>query len=265
MKTIYKELLTVLGALTLVVLIGPGCKQPAPPTPTTAKVIPMTNMVHIKAGTFLRIKQPATITREYWISRYEVTQSEFTELMGKNPSHFNSLTNAPVEKVKYFEAQAYCAALSKRERQAGRLPDGYVYRLPTEAEWEYACRAGTTNRFSFGDSEDQADLYAWTAENSDDTTHPVGQKKPNPWGLYDMHGNVYEWCYDWYEDYGPEPVTDPQGPAQNKGKGKVYRGGGWYHDAPFARSANRFGLPHNVGIFFVGFRVVLGKDLGVSP
>lgn len=222
-------------------------------------LVPLTNMVHIKAGTFLRMKHPVTLTQDFWMSRYEVTQSEFTSLMHVNPSHFLGQADAPVEKVKYYDAVAYSVRLTKRERRLGHLTEGYVYRLPTEAEWEYACRAGTTNLFSFGDSEADAEAYAWTLENSDERTHPVGQKKPNPWGLFDMHGNVWEWCLDWYGDYPENPVTDPIGPAE--GKAKVFRGGGWNHEAPFARSANRFTMSPSHGIHFVGFRLVLAREI----
>ena len=224
---------------------------------TSPEVQPLTNMVQIKSGTFLRMKHPVTISRDFWIGRYEVTQAEFSGLMHVNPSQFKDQPNAPVEKVKFYDSVAYCARLTQRERKSGNIPANYSYRLPTEAEWEYACRAGTTNLFSFGDSDDLAETYSWTAENSDEKTHPVGLKKPNPWGLYDIHGNVWEWCLDWYGDYPSEPVTDPTGPEQ--GETKVFRGGGWNNDAPFARSANRFTMSPSNGIHFVGFRIVLAE------
>ena len=177
--------------------------------------------------------------------------------MGKNPSHFPGDTNRPVEKVSYFDAVSYCSALTGREREAGRLPPGYAYRLPSEGEWEYACRAGTTNLFSFGDTVVEADQYAWALDNSDATTHPVGQKRANPWGLYDMHGNVWEWCNDWFAAYPPTEATDPAGPAE--GKYKVFRGGGWNHAIEFARSSSRFMMSPSNGIYFVGFRIALGQ------
>ena len=150
------------------------------PASSTAALAPLTNMVSIKAGSFVRGKYPVTLTHDFWLGKYEVTQGEYVALMGKNPSHFPGDTNRPVEKISYFEAAAYCSAVTKREQEAGRLPPGYAYRLPTEAEWEYACRAGTTNFFSFGDVATEADQYAWTLENSEGATHPVGQKRPNP-------------------------------------------------------------------------------------
>ena len=214
-------------------------------------------MVLIKAGTFTRQKFPVTITHDFWLGKYEVTQGEFENVMGKNPSHFPGDPTRPVEKVPHSQAVAYCAAVTRRESEAGRLVRGYAYRLPTEAEWEYACRAGTTNLFSFGDDSAVADQYAWTLENSDVTTHPVGLKRPNPWGLYDMHGNVWEWTSDWFAEYPPAPLTDPVGPPD--GKFKVFRGGGWNHAIEFARSRNRFMMSPTNGIYFVGFRVALSE------
>lgn len=249
-------------------LIGlPGCKrrnaaQPdrtsttAPPTNRMA-LVPLTNMVLIKAGAFVRIRQPVTLTRDFWLGKYEVTQGEYAALMGKNPSHFQGDSNRPVEKLTFFDAQAYCAALSAREREAGRLPADYQYRLPTEAEWEHACRAGTTNRFSFGDDPQAAERFAWTLENATSTTHPIGLKQPNPWGLHDVHGNVWEWCLDWFAPYPEGAAVDPVGPAS--GKFKVFRGGGWNQEVQFARSGNRFMMSPSNGIHFVGFRLALSQ------
>jgi formylglycine-generating enzyme required for sulfatase activity len=215
-------------------------------------------MVAIKAGSFLRQKHLVTVSHDFWLGKYEVTQAEYAGLIGKNPSQFTNELSRPVEKVNYFEAAVYCMEVTKRERDAGRLPPNYEYRLPSEAEWEYACRAGTTNFFSFGDAaEVQADQYAWTTENSAGTTHPVGQKHPNPWGLHDIHGNVWEWVRDWYGNYPDADVQDPTGPPQ--GKFKVFRGGGWNNDVDFARSANRFGMEPTKGIHFVGFRIALSQ------
>jgi len=229
--------------------------SPPPPKP---ELVPLTNMVLIKPGSFFRIKHSVTLTRDFWLGKYEVTQGEYTALMGKNPSHFPGDPNRPVEKLSYFDAVRYCSTLTKSERDAGRLPSGYEYRLPSEAEWEYACRAGTTNLFSFGDAATAAHEYAWTAENSQTITHPVGQKLPNPWGLHDMHGNVWEWCLDWFEKYPSADLTDPSGPAT--GKFKVFRGGGLNNDIEYARSANRFMMSPSNGIYFVGFRVALSQS-----
>jgi formylglycine-generating enzyme required for sulfatase activity len=216
-------------------------------------------MVLIKAGTFMRIKYPVTLTRDYWLDKFEVTQAEYLALIGKNPSHFNGDSNGPVEKVSWYEAMAYCQELTNRERKAGNLPPGFQYRLPSEAEWEYACAAGGTNLFSFGDTTNQAEQFAWTMENSDATTHPVGQKRPNQWGLYDMHGNVWEWCNDWFAPYPATALTNPSGPGSSKFK--VFRGGGWNQAIEFARSRNRFMMSPSNGIHFVGFRIALGQDI----
>ena len=262
--------LTVTGlALAAVLLALTACRERRSTSPgraestasavPTVSLTPLTNMVRIPPGSFVRIRQSVTITRDFWLGKYEVTQAEYAALMGRNPSHFTGDSNRPVEKLSCLDAQAYCAALTTREQQAGRLPAGYAYRLPTEAEWEYACRAGTTNRFSFGDDPAIAPDFAWTIENSESTTHPVGLKRPNPWGLHDMHGNVWEWCVDWFAPYPDAPVLDPGGPAT--GKFKVFRGGGWNQEVEFARSGNRFMMSPSNGIYFVGFRVALGHAL----
>jgi formylglycine-generating enzyme required for sulfatase activity len=185
---------------------------------------------------------------------------------GSNPSWFQPTNatadlNRPVETVSWFDASDYCAALTQRERVAGRIATNSVYRLPTEAEWEYACRAWTSTRFSYGDDPGSTNLtnYAWYYDNSGGTTHPVGQKLPNPWGLYDMHGNVYEWCQDWYDVYPGGTALDPQGPAT--GSDRVIRGGswcGWRDYAWVCRSADRSGnCGPDFGYYGVGFRVVL--------
>ena len=199
-----------------------------------------------------------TISKGFWMGKYEVTQGQYAAVMGTNPSHFKGDTNLPVENVSWVDATNFCAKLTEQERQAGRLPDGYVYRLPTEAEWEYACRAGTTTRFSFGDDPDFTGVgeYAWYVENSGGKTHPVGQKKPNPWGLYDMHGNLWEWCLGWYTFSLPGgSVTDPKGPSS--GSDRVFRGGCWLDYAWDCRSAFRSGRYPGSRLIRIGFRPVL--------
>jgi formylglycine-generating enzyme required for sulfatase activity len=220
-------------------------------------------MILVKAGSFNRLNQTVILSRDYWLGKYEVTQGEFAAVTGRNPSQFGGDPKRPVEKVSHVDATAYCRALTRREREAGRLPPGYEYRLPTEAEWEFACRAGSNAQFSFGDDPAAAGDHAWTEENSDGTTHPVGQKAPNPWGFHDLHGNVWEWCQDWFSDYPPATVVDPVGPAT--GRFKVFRGGGWYHAARFARINSRFTMSPSNGIDFVGFRVALGPELLARP
>lgn len=202
------------------------------------------------------------ITRGFWMGKYEVTQEEYAALMGVNPSGFQGGTNRPVESVTWNEANAYCNKKTTVEHEGGRLPAGFVYRLPTEAEWEYACRAGTTTRFSFGDDLTNTELvgYGWFIDNSDSTTHAVGRLKPNPWGLYDMHGNVWEWCHDLWEDaYPGGTVTNYTGPTE--GWLRVARGGSWLYDAAFCRSANRDNYGPDNRCSDIGFRVVLGRPL----
>jgi len=150
--------------------------------------------------------------------------------------------------------------LTTQEQNAGRLPAGYVYRLPTEAEWEYVARAGSTNRFFYGDDHSYTQLsdYAWFAADSDGTTHDVGGKQASPWGVYDTSGNVYEWCEDIYGAYPGGSVTDPTGPSV--GNSHVMRGGSWRKDGGDLRSAARnFNTPDTIS-YGIGFRVVLSQQ-----
>ncbi len=238
-----------------------------------------TNMVFIPPGTF-RSGSPTnevdrfenegpqtevTISRGFWIEKYEVTQGEYLAVTGTNPSFyqppgfpFPDYTNLPVESVSWFDATTnYCAMLTQRERAAGRIPTNCVYRLPTEAEWEYACRAWTSTRFSYGDDPGYTNLnnYAWNRSNSDKVIHLVGQKLPNPWGLYDIHGNASEWCQDWYAPYLGGSATDPQGPAT--GSDRVVRGGSYAGPQVPLRSACRSYYPPTLGFDSIGFRTVL--------
>jgi formylglycine-generating enzyme required for sulfatase activity len=191
-----------------------------------------------------------------------VTQGEYLSVVGNNPSWFSGDTDRPVEMVSWFDTTNYCAALTQRERAAGRIPTNCVCRLPTEAEWEYACRGWTSDRrFSYGDDLNYTSLpdYAWYVDNSGNTTHPVGQKLPNPWGLYDMYGNVYEWCQDWWSDSLPGGIAvDPQGPAI--GSDRVIRGRDWNSSAASCRSAFRSGDDPHEGNDDIGFRVVLAPS-----
>ena len=150
------------------------------------------------------------ITQPFYLGVYEVTQEQYERVMGQNPSDGHIAAKYPVESVSWNDAVEFCRRLSELPEEKAA---GHVYRLPTEAEWEYACRAGTTTVYSFGDSKSQLGEYAWFNRNGG--KNPVGQKKPNPWGLYDMHGNVMEWCQDRYGPYGSESVSDPKGPAQS--------------------------------------------------
>jgi len=193
-------------------------------------------------GRFYDEKQHrVTLTKDYLLGKYEVTQGQWQAVMGNNPSLFENGDDYPVECVSWDDAKKFCNKLN--ELCAGKLPRGYHFDLPTEAQWEYACRAGTTTALNNGKnltSEEGAcpnlDEFGWYDENSDSSTHPVGKKRPNAWGLYDMHGNVREWCSDWYGPYSGN-ATDPSGPAS--GSLRVYRGGGWISGARRCRSARR--------------------------
>ena len=239
-----------------------------------------------------------TISRGFWMGKYEVSQREYQEVIGNNPSHFRNgslpfdshtgtlgaggpVTNDvlhPLEtrqgraRLAWNDATNYCARLTERERAAGRLPEGYVYRLPTEAEWEYSCRVGTTTAFHYGGElrsgmanffgGSEYDASVGTIVNPTPVyigrTIEVGSYEPNAWGLYDMHGNVAEWCYDWFGDYPVGPATDPTGPAT--GTSRVLRGGCWWWPARALRSANRIWFQEG-SEFFNGFRVVLAHPV----
>jgi formylglycine-generating enzyme required for sulfatase activity len=201
-----------------------------------------------------------TLTNAFWMAPQLVTQGEYLAVMGTNPSSAAGDTNRPVEMVSWNDAQSYCQALTQQEHSAGRIPASLHYRLPTEAEWEYAARAGTTNRFYFGDDPNYALLgnYAWFTGNSDSIPHPVGTKKPNPWGLSDMAGNVLEWCQDWYGNYPGGSQTNPGG--RPTGTERVVRGGSWYSDGWLCRSAARNSFPPATKSPQIGFRVVLSPD-----
>ncbi len=189
------------------------------------------------------VQHEVTLTQGYWLGKYEVTQVQYEAVMGTNPSEFKG-ADLPVEMVNWYDAMDFCAKLTASEKAVGRLPEGYEYTLPTEAQWEYACRAGTTtalnSRKNLSDKDQcpEMDEVGWYGYNSDDTTHPVGQKQPNAWGLYDMHGNVYERCLDRYGDYPTTAVTDPTGP--DIGEYNVIRGGSWACYARSCRSASRY-------------------------
>lgn len=192
-----------------------------------------------------------TLTDPFYMGVYEVTQQQYEKVMGNNPSGFKHAQN-PVEQILWSDAVDFCKKLSDLPAEKGA---GRVYRLPTEAEWEYACRAGSTTAFSFGDQGTQLVLYGWCAENSGGKPHAVGQLLPNRWGLYDMHGNVWEWCSDWHADYSNQALTNPTGPFS--GNQRVNRGGSWRNSpALVCRSARRlrdFPIARDINI---GFRVV---------
>jgi formylglycine-generating enzyme required for sulfatase activity len=193
-----------------------------------------------------------TISKPFLIGRYEVTQGEWKTVTGREATNFKG-SNFPAQFITWSEIEEFLARLNQRA-------DGYSYRLPTEAEWEYACRAGTTGNYA-----DELEWLAWYANNSDQKVHPVGYKHPNAWGIYDMHGNVAEYCQDWYQTnyYAQSPATDPPGPAN--GTQKVLRGGSFFDPGPFSpatdtsklRAAARNPVAVNSGPLEVyGFRIV---------
>jgi formylglycine-generating enzyme required for sulfatase activity len=243
------------------------CSSPAP------------GLVPISAGTFAmgsdapagppyfgwsgeRPVHQVSITRCYWMAQREVTQAQYAALMGTNPSYHQG-ADLPVDRVTWTQAMSFCAALTAQEAATGRVPVGYQYRLPTEAEWEYACRAGTTTEFSVGDELQCAQACV---EYSDHTglycgiggTVPVGSYSPNSLGLFDMHGNVWEWCLDSFSNYPANAVADPfvTGTAT-----KVHRGGSYYNSSGSARSATRGQGGSTHAVINVGFRVVLAPIL----
>jgi formylglycine-generating enzyme required for sulfatase activity len=204
-----------------------------------------------------------TISKDYYLGVYEVTQAQYEKVMGKNPSSFpvakvgNENADLPVENVSWNDAVEFCKKLSDlpEEKKAGR-----EYRLPTEAEWEYGCRAGSKTAYAFDDEEGLLPEYGWFNRKSSGRTHTVGLLEPNAWGLYDMHGNVWEWCSDRYGDYPKGAVSDPSGPKE--GSYRVIRGGCWGSDAAICRSAIRYWFVPSFRSGY-GFRVALSSQPGI--
>lgn len=251
-----------LWGLAIVALLGTSCQRagPAVDNAPSAKIVKTkggVEMVEVPGGAFemgSRSGRPdeAPVHRvsiaPLLMDRYEVTQAEYARLAVVNPSHFKGPT-MPVEQVSWADAARYCNARSREEglkpcyneetAECNVAADGY--RLPTEAEWEYACRAETTGDYPFDGEARRLGQHAWFAENAGKKTHPVGQKRPNAWGLYDMLGNVAEWCNDVYEAdyYRASPEKDPVGPAD--GERYLLRGGAWNSSADACRSAHRLG------------------------
>ena len=201
------------------------------------------------------------ITRAFYMGKHEVTQEVWEKVMGTNPSVSNGAKN-PVEEVSWDDCQEFLKKLNALPHPSP-LPPGEgarvrdLFRLPTEAEWEWACRAGTKMQFCSGNADATLADYAWFDANSGSTPHPVGAKKPNAWGLFDMHGNVWEWCGDWYDDYphGWKPQVDPTGPAT--GSFRVLQGGSWGNNPRGCRSSTRGGDLPAYGDDNLGFRVVV--------
>ena len=247
------------------------------PTPPINPAAP-TNMVWIPGGTFVmgsptneverypdEVQHTVTLSG-FYMSRYEVTQREYLAVVGSNRSYFTGDLSRPVECVNWYDATNYCQQLNVRE---GRLGSVWQYRLPTESEWEYACRAATTTPFHYGQNllSGMANFYGLKeyiggVGRGDNTngvylgrTTAVGSYVPNAFGLYDMHGNVWEWCLDWYGPYPTGSVANPRGPAS--GSNRVFRGGGWNYYAWDCRSAQRISRAPGNWSGFIGFRPVL--------
>ena len=265
----------VVACLMLVGLSHPAWSQAPDEKPRKLKNSIGMEFASIPAGKFLmgspatekernlnETQHEVTLTQGFLMGVHEVTQAQYGQVMGKNPSQFKGNT-LPVETVSYKDALAFCKKLSDlpAEKAAGRK-----YRLPTEAEWEYACRAGTSTPFNFGNE------LNGTQANCDGTipygttqkgpflgkTSPVGSYPPNPWGLYDMHGNVWEWCADRYGDYPKGPVTDPLG--SEVGSDCVNRGGCLLFKAAYCRSACRSGSDPSLTTSVIGFRLALSSS-----
>ncbi|RMG74760.1 MAG: formylglycine-generating enzyme family protein [Bacteroidetes bacterium] len=223
------------------------------------------SFVHIPAGKFVMGSDSSDVfyqgdefpahevvlTRDFWLGQFEVTQAQYEAVMGYNPAVFQRLPQAgdrPVDMLSWDDCQTFIAQLNT-------LGLGN-FRLPTEAEWEYACRAGTNTLFSWGDDLAEGPMlaHAWYNSRAEGRSHPVGFKKPNSWGLFDMCGGVWEWCQDWLGPYQAEAQTDPQGPEE--GTRRVYRGGSWFNEPEALRPANRHGHPPDTRGTNSGLRLV---------
>jgi len=262
--------LVAVGSVAVATAADPkesGGKTKSPPKELTVdlgKDVKL-ELVLIPAGEFLmgspdsdkdadadeRPQHRVRITKPFYMGKYLMTQEQWEAVMGNNASYFKGPKNL-VEDVSWDDCQQFLDKLNKRQ---GNPAGKFV--LPTEAQWEYACRAGSKTRYCIGDDASKLDEYAWYAKNSDEKTHPVGEKKPDVWGLYDMHGNVWEWCQDWYDDgyYAKSPTDDATGPAT--GSDRVDRGGSWRSIAGSCRSARRFGDRPGLRYDDLGFRVAL--------
>lgn len=252
---------TALGWLAFTSLPSAEAQEPDQP-PSAGNnftlAAPPIAMLWVEPGTFLMSGTHGagddtlvTLTRGYWLGRTEVTQSQWRAVMDyfPLPSRFKG-SEHPVEQVGWATAMSFCARLNERERAAGRLPEGYEYSLPTEAQWEYACRAGTTGIYA-----GELDAMAWYLANSEGQTQPVAQKQPNAWGFFDLHGNVREWCADWYGAYAGGSVSDPAGVPT--GQFRVFRGGAWSDNAGGCRAALRGWAAGTFPHMSTGFRIAL--------
>lgn len=247
-----------LGWLTLMTLLAGGCVLSMHYWITSTQKLEAARAKFAAEQPWYRIAldaekpaHPVTLTKPFYLGKFAVTQEQYQQITDMNPSWFKTNKDNPVERVSWNDVQDFCKTLAARTKQS--------VRLPTQAEFEYSCRAGTTSTFYSGETIKELDRVAWYDSNSNRTTHPVGQKAPNTFGLYDMHGNVEQWCQDWYAEkyYAEAPIEDPVGPPQ--GTGRVLRGGSWIGNASNCRAAGYFGLSPSKGNqdSFIGFRVVM--------
>lgn len=235
----------------------PGLPQPPKLLEKTFRNTVGMDFVLVPAGDFIMGSQDGLeneapihavrISQPFYLGKHEVTQGQWTAVMQTNPSHFRSDAALPVEQVSWEDVQEFISRLNTLEGKR-------LYRLPTEAEWEYAARAGSSSAYSFGDNAGMLPTYAWHVSNAVGTTHAVGTREPNAWGLYDMYGNVWEWVHDWYGAYPTDVVTDPPGPEG--GEHRVVRGGGWGDDAKLCRSTTRYVNTPSIRYTDLGFRLV---------
>ena len=272
--------------LLALLLLSGGCEDTGPPPEKLREVTKNgITMIALPAGQFTMgddngedNETPAhkVTLVAFTIDKYEVTQKAYWNLMGTVPPTKTPGDDRPVQQVTWRQAAEYCNARSRVERLQQCYDtstwecnfDANGYRLPTEAEWEYACRAGTTGEYSFEDGSRALEACAWFKDNARKIPHPVGRKRPNPWGLHDMQGNVSEWCNDYYDKgyYRKGPSANPQGPAS--GKYRVIRGGNWNSGADSCRSSARyFEAPMFADVCFqrevIGFRCVR-RETGLS-
>jgi len=283
----YRELMSKALCLLIVLIIVSGCRRVEDEAGTLEVITTKTGieMVKIPEGWFDMGSKGSSPDESpvhkvwissFWMDRYEVVQEQFKKFQISDPSHFKDPNN-PLEQINWTDATLFC---NERSLAEGLEPcydeetwecnfQANGYRLPTEAEWEYACRAGTATNFSFGNDVRNLKGHAWFAENSSEKTHPVGQKKSNPWGLYDMYGNVSEWCNDFYSEnyYKNSEQKNPKGPI--KGKERVLRGGAWNSSVDSCRSSYRSSDPSIddtcLASDAIGFRCVRNASNNVSP
>jgi formylglycine-generating enzyme required for sulfatase activity len=261
-KSGYKNQEAAIEASMLVGMEPIVTEQPVAPAPepqpaTPARQVIEPEMVYVQGGTFMMgspTSEPERLDNEvqhqvtvssFRIGKYEITQGQWKAVMGSNPSSFKKGDNYPVENVSWNDIQTFLQKLN--------AATGKRYRLPTEAEWEYAARGGSRSSGYIYSGSNSVGNVAWYRDNSSSSTHPVGQKSPNELGIYDMSGNVWEWCSDWYGSYPTSAQANPKGPSS--GSDRVLRGGGWCDDAWLCRSAGRNDFDPGFRYYYYGFRV----------